>query len=679
MGHLCNRKSHKTLGGQGAADGEELFEERLEAGERERVGSVAFGGGGIVVDFHEDAVDAGGYGGAAEQGDELRLASGLGALAGKLDGVSGVKNDRGELAHDGQRTHVNDEIVIAEAGSALGERDAGIAAVLDFGDGVAHVLGRSELSLLDVDGASGAGGGDEQVGLAAEKSGDLQDVDDFSGGGGLVGFVDIGEDGDLDLVAHAGEDAQAFGEAGAAEAGDGGAVGLVIAGFENERDAERAADGGDGGGHEKGVLLTLDDTGTGDEKQLGTADGDVLDEEWHGGIIRFRGEGQGNGKVNDPTSANYGRYGAPATTPHQRGESGTGMESSKRIERGAAERRGREGAGSMRLCNLGQQGLKVTALGLGCMGMSEFYGLRDDEESTATIHLALDRGVRLLDTADMYGPHTNEVLVGKAVKSWAGGRREDVTIATKFGFVRTGTGPLDRRIDGSAKYVKQACEGSLQRLGVEAIDLYYQHRVDPDTPIEETVGAMAELVKEGKVRYLGLSEAAPETIRRAHKVHPITAVQTEYSLWTRDPEDGVLETCRALGIGFVAYSPLGRGFLTGQIQRWEDIPDDDYRKHQPRFMGENFAKNLELVKKLEELAARKGCTASQLAIAWVMAQGPDIVPIPGTKRRKYLEQNLGALEVRLSAAELQEMEEIAPKGVAAGTRYPESMMSGVSR
>jgi aryl-alcohol dehydrogenase-like predicted oxidoreductase len=313
------------------------------------------------------------------------------------------------------------------------------------------------------------------------------------------------------------------------------------------------------------------------------------------------------------------------------------------------------------------------------MGMSEFYGARDDEESTATIHLALDRGVRFLDTADMYGPHTNEVLVGKAVKSWAGGRREEVMIATKFGFVRTGTGPLDRRIDGSAKYVKQACEGSLKRLGVEALDLYYQHRVDPNTPIEETVGAMAELVKEGKVRYLGLSEAGPETIRRAHKVHPITAVQMEYSLWTRDPEDGVLETCRALAIGFVAYSPLGRGFLTGQIQRWEDIPDDDYRKHQPRFMGENFAKNLELVKKLGEMAAHKGCSPSQLAIAWVMAQGPDIVPIPGTKRRKYLEQNLGALEVTLSAAELKQLDEIAPKGVAAGTRYPESMMSGVAR
>lgn len=328
---------------------------------------------------------------------------------------------------------------------------------------------------------------------------------------------------------------------------------------------------------------------------------------------------------------------------------------------------------------LGSQGLKVTALGLGCMGMSDFYGTRDDAESTATIHLALDRGLRFLDTADMYGPHTNEILVGKAVKSWTGGRREDVVIATKFGIVRTGSGPMDRSVNGSAKYVKQACEASLQRLGVEAIDLYYQHRVDPNTPIEETVGAMSDLVREGKIRYIGLSEASPETIRRANKVHPITAVQTEYSLWTRDPEDGVLKACRSLGIGFVAYSPLGRGFLTGEFKSWDDIPDDDYRKHHPRFMGENFQKNLQLVKKIEELATRKGCTSSQLAIAWVLAQGNDIVPIPGTKRRKYLEQNLGALNVHLSTAELAEIETIAPKGVAAGTRYPESMMSSVGR
>jgi aryl-alcohol dehydrogenase-like predicted oxidoreductase len=329
--------------------------------------------------------------------------------------------------------------------------------------------------------------------------------------------------------------------------------------------------------------------------------------------------------------------------------------------------------------NLGSQGLKVTVLGLGCMGMSDFYGTRDDTESTATIHLALDRGVRFLDTADMYGPHTNEILVGTAVKSWTGGKRDEVVIATKFGIVRTGSGAMDRRVDGSPKYVKQACEGSLKRLGIEMIDLYYQHRVDPDTPIEETVGAMAELVKEGKVRYIGLSEAGPQTIRRANKVHPISAVQTEYSLWTRDPEDGVLDTCRELGIGFVAYSPLGRGFLTGEIKRWEDIPEDDYRKHHPRFAGENFKKNLQVVEKIQQLAAKKGCAPAQLALAWVMAQGTDIVPIPGTKRRTYLEQNLGALDVRLTAAELKEIEAVAPKGVAAGTRYPESMMSGVGR
>jgi aryl-alcohol dehydrogenase-like predicted oxidoreductase len=326
--------------------------------------------------------------------------------------------------------------------------------------------------------------------------------------------------------------------------------------------------------------------------------------------------------------------------------------------------------------NLGSQGLKVTVLGLGCMGMSEFYGSRDDAESTATIHMALDQGLRFLDTADMYGPYTNEVLVGAAVKSWAGGKREDVVIASKFGIVRTGG---DRRIDGSPKYVRQACEASLKRLGIETIDLYYQHRVDPETPIEETVGAMAELVREGKVRCLGLSEAGPETIRRANQVHPITAVQSEYSLWTRDPEDGVLAACREQGIGFVAYSPLGRGFLTGQFKRWEDIPEDDYRKHHPRFTGENFHKNLQLVGKIEDLAAKKGCLPSQLAIAWVMAQGTDIVPIPGTKRRNYLEQNLGALDIRLSAEELKQIEAIAPKGAAAGTRYPEHMMGTVGR
>jgi aryl-alcohol dehydrogenase-like predicted oxidoreductase len=329
--------------------------------------------------------------------------------------------------------------------------------------------------------------------------------------------------------------------------------------------------------------------------------------------------------------------------------------------------------------NLGKQGLKVTSLGLGCMGMSEFYGTRDDAESTATIHMALDRGLRFLDTADMYGPHTNEVLVGAAVKSWKGGKREDVVIATKFGVVRTGPKPTDRHLDGSPEYVKQACEASLKRLGIDTIDLYYQHRVDTNTPIEETVGALAELVREGKVRYIGLSEAGAETIRRANKVHPLTAVQMEYSLWARDAEDGVLAACRALGIGFVAYSPLGRGFLTGQFKRWEDIPENDYRRRDPRYMGENFSRNLELVKKLEELAAKKRCLTSQLAIAWVLAQGNDIVPIPGTKRRKYLEQNLGALEVRLSQEELQQIDAIAPRGATAGTRYPEPMMQMLGR
>jgi aryl-alcohol dehydrogenase-like predicted oxidoreductase len=334
---------------------------------------------------------------------------------------------------------------------------------------------------------------------------------------------------------------------------------------------------------------------------------------------------------------------------------------------------------SMQERNLGTQGLKVTALGLGCMGMSEFYGSRDDAESTATIHMALDRGLRFLDTSDIYGPLTNEVLVGAAVKSWQGGKRDDVVIATKFGVVRTGPKPSDRHLDGSPKYVKQACEASLKRLGIETIDLYYQHRIDTNTPIEETVGALSELVREGKVRYIGLSEAGEETIRRANKVHPLTAVQSEYSLWARDPEDGVLAACRALGIGFVAYSPLGRGFLTGQFKRWEDIPQGDYRKRDPRFAGENFERNLGLVKKIEELAAEKGCLPAQLAIAWVLAQGNDIVPIPGTKRRKYLEQNLGALEVRLSQEELRQIGAIAPRGVAVGTRYPEQMMAMLGR
>lgn len=333
----------------------------------------------------------------------------------------------------------------------------------------------------------------------------------------------------------------------------------------------------------------------------------------------------------------------------------------------------------MKTRKLGSQGLEVAEIGLGCMGMSEFYAGRDDAESEATIHRALDEGVTLLDTADMYGPHINEELVGRAIRSWKGGKRDDIKIATKFGIVRDVNNPSVRGVNGSPEYVKQSCDGSLKRLGVETIDLYYQHRVDPNTPIEETVGAMADLVKAGKVRYIGLSEAGAETIRRANKVHPITAIQTEYSLWTRDPEDGILQTVRELGIGFVAYSPLGRGFLTGRFKSVDDFPADDYRRHSPRFQGENFQKNLDLVAKIESLAKDKGVTASQLAIAWVLAQGNDIVPIPGTKRRTYLDENLGAAKIQLSEKELREIEEIAPKGVAAGPRYPEHMMASVNR
>jgi len=297
---------------------------------------------------------------------------------------------------------------------------------------------------------------------------------------------------------------------------------------------------------------------------------------------------------------------------------------------------------------LGNQGLTVSALGLGCMGMSEFYGSRDDKESLATIHRALELGVTLLDTADIYGPFLNEELVGQAIK----GRRDAVVLATKFGIVRSPTDPQVRGINGRPDYVRVACEASLKRLGVETIDLYYQHRVDPNTPIEDTVGALAELVWAGKVRFIGLSEAGPQTVRRAHAVHPLSAVQTEYSLWTRDPEDAVLPTCRELDIGFVAYSPLGRGFLTGHIKRFEDLPDNDYRRQTPRFQGENFQRNLDLVTRLEAIAAEKGCTPAQLALAWVLAQSEAIVPIPGTKRRTYLEQNLGALEIELSATEM---------------------------
>jgi aryl-alcohol dehydrogenase-like predicted oxidoreductase len=325
---------------------------------------------------------------------------------------------------------------------------------------------------------------------------------------------------------------------------------------------------------------------------------------------------------------------------------------------------------------LGKNGPRVSALGLGCMGMSEFYGPRDEVESLATIHHALDRGVTLLDTADMYGSGQNEELLAKVLKT----RRADVFLATKFGFVRDPANPQTRVVCGRPDYVRSACDASLRRLGIETIDLYYAHRVDPNVPVEETIGAMAELVRAGKVRHLGLSEAGTGSIRRAHAVHPIAALQSEYSLWTRDPEsNGSLAVCRELGIGFVPYSPLGRGFLTGQIRHFEDLAPDDQRRTQPRFQGENFSKNLEIVSRLNELAARKGCTGAQLALAWVLAQGGDIVPIPGTRRRRNLDENIAALDVELTLAERDTISSVFPPGAAAGERYPERMMSLVGR
>jgi aryl-alcohol dehydrogenase-like predicted oxidoreductase len=309
------------------------------------------------------------------------------------------------------------------------------------------------------------------------------------------------------------------------------------------------------------------------------------------------------------------------------------------------------------------------------MGMSDFYGDRDEQESIATLNRALELGVTFFDTADAYGPHTNEELIGRVLKP----HRDRIVLATKFGILRDPGKPGFRGISGKPDYVRQSCEGSLRRLQVDCIDLYYQHRVDPDTPIEETIGAMGELVQQGKVRFLGLSEASAESIRRAHAIHPITALQSEYSLWTRDPESEILPTCRELGIGFVPYSPLGRGFLTGKIQKPEDLPEDDYRRSTPRFQGENFQRNLDIVQRVEEIAREKHCTPAQLALAWVLAQGNHIVPIPGTKRRKYLQENIGALAVDLTSEDLERIDEVAPKDAFAGSRYPEAMMKLLNR